>query len=155
MNLVKAKIEDVYKIISIQTDCFIEFIDRYQDTFNPTNESAFSIREYITNNNSDIYFIQHEDKDIGVMKIEKIEEGTYRIDDFGILPTYRDQHLGTQAMLSLFKLYEDVHTWRLATMLEEKRNLHFYEKLGFKRMEDIIPISITATMTMIEYELKK
>ncbi len=156
ITFIKATVNDVYKVISIQTQCFIEFLDRYHDdTINPTNESAASIKRYIENPNSIIYFINNNDTEIGIIKLKKEQETVYKIDDFGILPEFRDQHLGTNVMIELQKQYAFVHTWLLSTILEEKRNIHFYEKLGFKRVLEITPIKINDRMTIVDYQLNK
>lgn len=156
ITFIKATTHDVYKVISIQTQCFIEFLDRYHDdTINPTNESAASIKRYIEDPNSVIYFIQNDDVDIGIIKLIKIKEDVYKIDDFGILIEFRNQHLGTRAMLELQKQYDFVQTWLLSTILEEERNIHFYEKLGFKRVSEANPVQINEQMTIVDYQLIK
>ncbi|MFQ6862311.1 MAG: GNAT family N-acetyltransferase [Beduini sp.] len=156
ITFIKATVNDVYKVISVQTQCFIEFLDRYHDdTINPTNESAASIRRYIEDLNSTIYFIKNNDTEIGIIKLKKEQETIYKIDDFGILPEFRDQHLGTNVMIELQKQYAFVHTWRLSTILEEERNIHFYEKLGFKRVLEAAPIKINDQMTIVDYQLNK
>lgn len=156
ITFIKATVNDVYKVISVQTQCFIEFLDRYHDdTINPTNESAASIRRYIEDLNSTIYFIKNNDTEIGIIKLKKEQETVYKIDDFGILPEFRDQHLGTNVMTELQKQYAFVHTWQLSTILEEERNIHFYEKLGFKRVLEAAPIKINDQMTIVDYQLNK
>ncbi len=156
ITFIKATVNDVYKVISVQTQCFIEFLDRYHDdTINPTNESAASIRRYIEDLNSTIYFIKNNDTEIGIIKLKKEQETVYKIDDFGILPEFRDQHLGTNVMIELQKKYAFVHTWQLSTILEEECNIHFYEKLGFKRVLEAAPIKINDQMTIVDYQLNK
>ena len=156
ITFIEAKKDDVYKVISIQTQCFIEFLDRYHDdTINPTNESAASIKRYIEDPNSVIYFIQNNSTEIGIIKLVRKKDDIYKIDDFGILPEFRDQHLGTNVMIDLQKRYAFVHTWLLSTILEEERNIHFYEKLGFKRILDADPIKINDQMTIVDYQLNK
>lgn len=156
ITFIEAKIEDVNKVITMQTQCFIEFLNRYHDdTINPTNESAISIKNYIQDELSHIFFIKSENIEIGIIKFIEVKQNIYKIDDFGILPEYRNRHLGTKVILEIQNLFPFVHTWLLSTILEEERNIHFYEKLGFKRMNELKPMKINENMTIVDYKLEK
>ena len=53
-------------------------------------------------------------------------------------------------MEKLFSLYDDADKWSLATIKQDARNCHFYEKLGFVRTGTSTVIN--DRMTIIGFE---
>ena len=52
------------------------------------------------------------------------------------MTSYRNQGLAQLAIKELEKLYGSNH-WELDTILQEKGNIHLYEKLGYRRIDKI------------------
>ena len=72
---------------------------------------------------------------------------------FYILPEYRNQGIGQQALRLAESKYPDSAEWRLDTILEEKNNIHLYEKLGYVEYGE--RKIINERMTIINYKKEK
>lgn len=154
IELIKANINNANKVLDIQKQCFSEYLEKYHDdNVNPSNESLEHLNKIIMNNAWDIYIIKYNDKNIGIIKVKKDNEYTYKIDDFGILPKFRDKSIGTKVFLKIEELYNNPKIWILSTILQESRCIHFYEKLGFKRTSDREPTIVNEHMTIVGYKL--
>lgn len=55
---------------------------------------------------------------------------------FAIIPEFQNKGLGAGVMKALEDLYGK-DNWTVKTPLKEERNVHFYEKIGFKQVEMI------------------
>ena len=67
-----------------------------------------------------------------------------------VLPKYQNKGYATKAIIDIEKLYSYYNHWQLDTIKEEKKNVHLYQKLGYKPngKEKII----NDKMTIIEFE---
>ena len=65
-------------------------------------------------------------------------------------PKYQNKGYATKAIIDIEKLYSYYNHWQLDTIKEEKKNVHLYQKLGYKPngKEKII----NDKMTIIEFE---
>jgi GNAT superfamily N-acetyltransferase len=48
-----------------------------------------------------------------------------------ILPTYQGKGIAQKAITLIEEVFPQATTWELATILEEERNCHLYEKMGY------------------------
>lgn len=156
IELIKAELKDSEEILYIQKQCFIEYLDKYQDhEVNPCNEDIEHLKSRIESKIWDIYFIKVNGDVAGIIKVNHYDLNTYKINDFGILPKFRDMHIGTAVFMEIKEKYDNAKEWILSTILEEDRCIHFYEKFGFKRSSDKEPKVINEKMTIVGYKLIK
>ena len=79
------------------------------------------------------YIILSDDKPVGCISCEKLEQGVYEISCLCIIPEYQGKGLGTQAVQFIKALYEDWKKITLVTPVDKKENIKFYtEKCGFR-----------------------
>lgn len=154
IKLIKVGLKDIDEIMNIQRLCFKEYLDKYHDDeVNPCNESTEHFKERLVSEDWDIYFIKYNGEAAGVIKVNHYDLNTFKINDFGIIPKFRDIHLGTSVFMNIKDKYCDAKEWILSTILEEERCIHFYEKLGFVRTTDREPKVINENMTIVGYKL--
>lgn len=63
-------------------------------------------------------------------------KNVYTLNLLFIDPVYASKGIGTKVWMDIEKEYTEAKTWVLETPDYSKRNHHFYEKCGFKKMED-------------------
>ena len=64
------------------------------------------------------------------------EESTWHVAQFYILPDYEHLGYGTKAMDLFFELHKDVKIWYADTIKQETKNVEFYQKFGFKIIDE-------------------
>ena len=76
-------------------------------------------------------FIFHNDIVVGAVRIVNKNDGSRkRISPIWIMGEFRNKGYAQQAMIELENIYGSDH-WCLDTILQEKGNLHLYEKMGY------------------------
>lgn len=154
LKLIKADIKDAKKLLDVQRICFYEYLEKYQDhSINPANKTTEQLATIISDESYFAYFIEYDKKIAGMICIKKLNEEKFEIDMFGILPDYRNKHLGTKVINLVFETHTTARIWVLGTMLQEEKNIRFYEKLGFTRIPDAEPIEINEYLTIVKYQL--
>ncbi|MEG0613476.1 MAG: GNAT family N-acetyltransferase [Clostridium sp.] len=154
IELVEVNMDDANTVIDIQKQCFSEYLQKYHDDdVNPANETLEHLNKVIINEAWDIYIIKYNGENAGIIKVNKFDADTYKINDFGISPKFRDRNIGTMVFLKVEELYTYAKVWILSTILQESRCIHFYEKLGFKRTTDREPTILNKNMTIVGYKL--
>ncbi|MBQ8967984.1 GNAT family N-acetyltransferase [Ruminococcus sp.] len=154
ISLVKCTCEDAELLHKLQREAFMPLYDRYRDDeTSPALESIEAVTRKIAD--SEFYFICDGDVPIGGVRVRlfrNADENIYNISPIFILPDRCDKGLGTAVMEKLFAMYADADKWSLATIKQDERNCHFYEKLGF------VPTGsstvINERMTIVGYEKK-
>lgn len=64
------------------------------------------------------------------------DEDIYTLDMLFINPTCASKGIGTKVWKDIEKEYTEAKTWMLETPDYSKRNHHFYEKCGFKKIKE-------------------
>lgn len=133
------EIETVWKM---QVEAFSELLEKYRNyDMSPATESLEKIISKFEQPWTTNYFIIANDERVGVMRIVDKKDGSRkRISPIWIMPEYRGKGYAQQAMLEAEKIYGSKH-WCLDTILQEKGNLHLYEKLGYHRTGKIEKIN--------------
>jgi GNAT superfamily N-acetyltransferase len=83
-----------------------------------------------------LYKILVEGEIIGDICIKKRGEGYYWIAWFEIIPPFQSKGIGSKALSYVMKEFPDADRWELDTPIQNPRNLHFYEKMGFVKVRD-------------------
>ena len=124
--------EDLEKIWKMQVEAFAGLLEKYKDyELSPAAEGIDKIEARFAQEGSAYYFIVAEGADVGVIRIVDRKDGTRkRISPLWIMPSYRGRGYAQDAI----RAAEDIcgtHHWELDTILQEKGNLHLYEKMGY------------------------
>lgn len=128
-TVVRGDIETVWKM---QLEAFADLLEKYQDyDMSPANESYDKVLARFEQPWTTYFFIMANAEKVGVIRIIDKKDGSRkRISPIWIMPEYRNNGYAQQAILEVEKLYGS-EGWCLDTILQEKGNLHLYEKLGY------------------------
>lgn len=134
VELVLATENDAELLHQIKYVAFLPLYEKYHDDeTNPVKEPMEKVIKCIQMDNSDYYLIKFQNEFVGGVRIVEKQEGVFSISPMFILPEYQNRGIGYAAIQKVLALYPKAITWRLATILQEKRDCHFYEKCGFYR----------------------
>ncbi|WKA60231.1 GNAT family N-acetyltransferase [Planococcus shenhongbingii] len=135
MNLVIKRTQETeaVQLLEIQKEAFLEDLKLYEDhETNPVNEPIERLLRKI-----EIFFhytIWLEDEIIGGVDIRSLGENTYRLNRIFLSNKFQNQGLGSKIMQLIEKEFPAAVEWNLDTPHLNKRNHHFYEKLGYQKV---------------------
>ena len=116
----------------------------------PAAESYERIMQKFDFKGTTYYFIVADGKRVGGIRIIDKKDGSRkRISPIWIMPEFRNLGFAQQAILEAERIYGE-DNWSLDTILQEKGNLHLYEKLGYRQTGKIEKIS--DIMDIVYYE---
>ena len=141
----------MHRLWEMQVKAFAELLQKYQDyETNPGAESFERIMQKYDFTGTAYYFIVADGIEVGSIRIIDKKDGSRkRISPLWIMPEYRNKGYAQQAILAAEEIYGS-DNWKLDTILQEKGNLHLYEKLGYKPTGKIEKIN--NLMDIIYYE---
>jgi GNAT superfamily N-acetyltransferase len=133
IELKKAKRNHLSLIHKLQVESFKILLEKYQDfSTNPGAENLNRIETRFDQPQTTYYLIIYNGQTIGAIRvIDSKDNNSCRISPMFIHPDYQNKSLGQEAVYELEKIYADIETWILDTILQEKKLCHFYEKLGY------------------------
>lgn len=146
IKLQKAYISDCEEIHKMQVKSFKNLLDKYDDiNTNPGAESLEKIISRMKQEFTDYYFIQLNDKNIGVIRIMRLKGNVCRISPMFILPEFQGKGFAQQTINAVEALYSQADSWKLDTIKEETKLCHLYEKMGYKKTgkEEVIQDNMT------------
>lgn len=130
INYVKAEIKDFELLISLYNECFYNDYIKYGEcpAYGRSKEQMIeSIEKYPK------LIIYYDDIPIGVISVEKKENGEYYLGCLCVLPEYQGKGIGANAMKYMLDYYSDWNIIKLHTPADNERNVAFYtKKCGFK-----------------------
>ena len=134
VSLRQAKREDLQKIREMQVEAFQDLLETYQDyDISPATEGLDKIVARFEQPWTTYFFIESEGVDVGVIRVVDKKDGSRkRISPLWIMKEYRGRGYAQEAILEVEELYGR-HHWCLDTILQEKGNLHLYEKMGYHK----------------------
>ena len=143
--------EDLEKIWKMQVEAFAGLLEKYKDyELSPASEGIDKIEARFAQEGSAYYFIEAEGADVGVIRIVDRKDGTRkRISPLWIMPSDRGRGYAQEAIRAAEDIYGS-HHWELDTILQEKGNLHLYEKMGYHQTGKIEHIN--DRMDIVFYE---
>lgn len=149
--LQKANKEDMRELWQMQVDAFKGLLAKYHDhDMSPAAESYERIQQKFDFKGTIYYFIVADGKRVGGIRIIDKKDGSRkRISPIWIMPEFRNLGFAQQAILEAERIYGE-DNWSLDTILQEKGNLHLYEKLGYRQTGKIEKIS--DIMDIVYYE---
>ena len=151
VKLIKASRNDMKTIWLMQKKAFGGLLEKYHDYgIIPASESYERIIEKYEMQGSFYYFISDSGVNVGVIRIiDKNDGSRKRISPIWILPEHRNKGYAQAAIKEAERIH-GADNWSLDTILQEKGNLHLYEKLGYHRTGKIEKIN--DRMNIVYYE---
>ena len=152
VKLLRANISDAKEIHTMQLEAFKGLFDKYQDfDTSPGNESLEKVEARLKQDFTFYYFICVGQQKVGAVRIvDKKEVGSNkRISPLFILPEFQGKGIAQEAI----RLCEELHgnkNWELDTILQEPKNCHLYEKMGYRQTGNTKVIN--ERLTLIFYE---
>lgn len=124
--------KDIETVWRMQVEAFSELLEKYQDyDTNPGAENMDKIIAKFEQPWTTYYFIIVSNEKVGVIRIVDKKDGTKkRISPIWIMKEHRHKGYAQQAIIEAERLYGTTN-WCLDTILQEKENIHLYEKLGY------------------------
>ena len=154
MSVITLKVvteEDIPTVWEMQVSAFSDLLEKYQDyDMSPAAESIEKVMARYQQPWTTYYFITADDETVGVIRVVDKKDGSRkRISPIWIMQEYRNKGYAQQAIEEAERLYGKDH-WCLDTILQEKGNLHLYEKMGYHRTGRTD--TVNARMTLVYYE---
>ena len=148
---IKASRDDMKTIWLMQKEAFGGLLEKYQDHgISPASESYERIIEKYEMEGSFYYFISDSGVNVGVFRIiDKNYGSRKRISPIWIMSEHRNKGYAQAAIMEAERIH-GADNWSLDTILQEKGNLHLYEKLGYHRTGKIEKIN--DRMDIVYYE---
>ena len=134
VELIRASRDDMKTIWRMQKEAFGGLLEKYQDQgISPASESYERIIEKYEMEGSFYYFISDSGVNVGVIRIiDKNDGSRKRISPIWIMSEHRNKGYAQAAIIEAERIHGS-DNWSLDTILQEKGNLHLYEKLGYHR----------------------
>lgn len=134
IRLRKATGDDIQKLWQMQVKAFSGLLEKYRDhEISPASEDIEKIRARFDQPWTTYFFIEAEGADVGAVRVVDKKDGSRkRISPLWIMSEYRGKGYAQAAICAIEELYGP-HHWELDTILQEKGNLHLYEKMGYHR----------------------
>ncbi|HHK5536811.1 TPA: GNAT family N-acetyltransferase [Bacillus mobilis] len=154
ISLKKAIENDAAVLFQMQKDSFNPLLNKYKDyNTNPANESIEKTILRINNPNSNYYKMIIDSNLVGAICISQ-KEIPYKfwISPMFIHPNYQGKGIAQKVLILIEKMFPEVRSFELATILEEERNCFLYEKMGYKRTEIIKKLNDKTTLIYYKKE---
>ena len=136
--VIKIEIYELLKAFSMQKKCFKPIYEKYYDE---TTKPSFQM-----------YWIIDNSTKVGQIWIAT-KNDTAKLARLFVLPKYQNKGYATKAIIDIEKLYSYYNHWQLDTIKEEKKNVHLYQKLGYKPNGKEKIINDKMTITEFEKEI--
>ena len=151
VTLRQANRDDLETIWKMQVEAFKGLLEVYQDyDMSPGAENLDKIVARFEQPWTKYYFIQAENKDVGVIRVVDKQDGSRkRISPIWIMEEYRNKGYAQDAIRAVEDIYGK-DNWCLDTILQEKGNCHLYEKMGYHQTGQIEHIN--ERMDIVFYE---
>lgn len=148
VSIKKTKLDEIEELVAIQKEVFTEDYAIYEDhDSTPVNETTEKLIENIKRFFH--YTIWLDNYIIGAIDIRPLDDKRLRLSKLFLRTEYQNKGLGSkiiQLMESEFPLIRD---WSLYTPYLNKRNHHFYEKLGYIKISEV---QVTEKLLLFKYE---
>ncbi len=148
IKLFKAEEMDAAALFAIQREAFLPLLDKYKDyDTNPANENIEKMIKRLNNPNGEFYKIVFNDHVVGAINVLWEERNTeYRISPMFISTEYQGMGIAQEAIKMVEDRYSKAKSWSLATIKEEKRNCHLYEKMGYIQTGELRKLNENTTL---------
>ena len=143
ITLLRANIDNAKELHAMQVEAFKELLEKYQ-----------KVEARLKQDFTFYYFICIGQKKVGAIRIvDRKQNGkNKRISPIFILPEFQGKGIAQKAI----RLCEEMHgddNWELDTILQEPKNCHLYEKMGYRQTGRTEVIN--ERLTLVFYEKKE
>ncbi len=155
VTLLRAYVDDAKELHAMQVETFKELLEKYQDfDTSPANENMDKVEARLKQDFTYYYFICIGQQKVGAIRIidEKENGKNKRISPIFILPEFQGKGIAQKAI----RLCEEIHgdgNWELDTILQEPKNCHLYEKMGYRQTGETK--AINDRLTLVFYEKRE
>lgn len=155
VTLLRANVDDAKELHAMQVEAFKELLEKYQDfDTSPANENMDKVEVRLKQDFTFYYFICIGEQKVGAIRIidEKENGKNKRISPIFILPEFQGKGIAQKAI----RLCEEIHgdgNWELDTILQEPKNCHLYEKMGYRQTDE--RRAINDRLTLVFYEKRE
>ena len=134
VKLVKVKAEEVETVWRMQTEAFRGLLEKYHDyDISPAAEPISNVQKRFAQPETTYWFIEAEGERVGVIRVIDRNDGSRkRISPLWIMEEHRGKGYAQAAMKAAEEIY-GADNWCLDTILQEKGNIHLYEKMGYRQ----------------------
>ncbi len=145
IKFTRANQDDAKRLTDLQIKTFDDDSRRYFNRPAGGPPGYDSIDTMINDVNTAIYYkILDDDEIIGGIYIHAIDDNHYELTTIFIDPKVQNRGIGQKAMLFLEKEFPNITKWTLDTPSVCVRNHHVYEKMGYKKVEEILLDEVTS-----------
>ena len=151
IELRQAKRDDMQTIWQMQVEAFKGLLETYQDyDLSPAAEGVEKFMARFEQPWTTYFFIVADGVNVGAVRVVDKKDGSRkRISPLFVMPDQRGRGYAQAAIIEIEKIY-GADNWCLDTILQEKGNLHLYEKMGYHRTGRIEHIN--ERMDIVFYE---
>ena len=134
VKLVKVKAEEVETVWRMQVEAFRGLLEKYHDyDISPAAEPISNVQKRFAQPETTYWFIEAEGERVGVIRVIDRNDGSRkRISPLWIMEEHRGKGYAQAAMKAAEEIY-GADNWCLDTILQEKGNIHLYEKMGYRQ----------------------
>ena len=142
---------DMQTIWEMQVSAFSDLLEKYRDyEMSPAAESIEKVMARYRQPWTTYYFIVAENEVVGAIRvIDKKDGSRKRISPIWIMREHRNKGYAQAAIAEAERIHGS-ENWSLDTILQEKGNLHLYEKMGYHQTGQIEKIN--DQMDIVFYE---
>lgn len=150
-QLVRAALPDVPLIQALQRIAFDPLLKVYEDfDTSPACEPLDRIQAKLSQPFTYYYLIRQDDEIVGGIRVVDHQNSERkRISPLFVLPDFQNRGVA-QAAVREAEARHGAEGWSLGTILQEPKNCHLYEKLGYRRTG--ASKVINDRMTIVFYE---
>ena len=132
IELKKVTREDIETVWKMQVEAFTGLLEKYQDfDTSPAAEPIDKVIARFEQPWTTYFFIVAEGEKVGAVRVVDMKDGSRkRISPIWIMSEYRNKGYAQDTILAVEEIYGS-DNWCLDTILQEKGNLHLYEKMGY------------------------
>jgi len=142
--------EDCPLLHKLQIKIFTPLLKKYEDyDISPAAETLERFSAKFDMPVTDYWNILLEGERIGGIRIYNYGESC-KLSNFFILQELQNRGIGQQVIRLVEARYPKAKHWRLETILQEAKLCHLYEKMGYRKIGD--PIPVKPGMDLIAYE---
>jgi ribosomal protein S18 acetylase RimI-like enzyme len=147
VNILKAEAGDLDEVLALQKLAYRSEAEIYNDySIPPLHQTIDEVREEY----KDLLFLKVVDDDKVIGSVRAYEENdTCYIGKLIVEPSFQNSGIGTKLMLEIERRFEGVKRFELFTGYKSKKNLHLYDKLGYRAFRREI-ISDRLTLIFME-----
>ena len=151
--LIAATEDDLQTLWKMQVRAFSDILEKYQDyEMSPAAETFDKVMARYRQPWTTYYFIVAEDEVVGAIRVVDKKDGSRkRISPIWIMQEYRNKGYAQSAITAVEQIYGS-ENWCLDTILQEKGNLHLYEKMGYHQTGKIEKINDLMDIVFYEKE---